>query len=224
MIKEKLKYGSVYFKIYIFFKLIFKEKYFIPRKTYSQHGEDLFVEKFFKNKKKGTYVDLGAFHPLRHNNTHKLYCKGWVGTNIDLNPYSIDLFNFIRKKDKNILAALAPKKYKTKVYFDSYFSTLNTIDLNHKNIHHKIKKNKKNFTITTKTFNEIINKKFDFLNIDIEGMDFNVLKTINLEKYSPKLICIEILKDKDLKLIEKYFLKRNYKFIGKRQVSYFFSN
>jgi len=55
-------------------------------------------------------------------------------------------------------------------------------------------------------------------------MDFSVLKTINLEKYSPKLICIEILKDKDLKLIEKYFLKRNYKLIGKRQVSYFFSN
>ena len=52
MIKEKLKYGSIYFKIYTFFKLVFKEKYFIQRKTYSQHGEDLFIEKFFRNKKK----------------------------------------------------------------------------------------------------------------------------------------------------------------------------
>jgi hypothetical protein len=55
-------------------------------------------------------------------------------------------------------------------------------------------------------------------------VNFSVLKTINLEKYSSKLICIEILKDKDLNLIKKYFLKRNYKLIGKKQVSYFFSN
>ena len=223
MIKEKLKYGSIYFKIYAYVKLIFKERFFLPRKTYSQNGEDIFIIKFFKNKTNGIYVDLGAFHPTRHSNTQKLYSLGWVGTNIDLNPYAIDLFNIVRKRDRNILAALAPKSYKTEVFFESYFSTTNTLISEHKKKFHKNKKNEMNYFIKTKTFDQLIKKKFDFLNIDLEGMDFKVLKTINLKKYSPKIICIEILKNKELIKVKKYFNEKNYKMIGKKNISYFFS-
>ena len=80
-----------------------------------------------------------------------------------------------------------------------------------------------NYFIKTKTFDQLIKKKFDFLNIDLEGMDFKVLKTINLKKYSPKLICIEILKSKELIKVKNYFNKKNYKMIGKKNISYFFS-
>ena len=45
----------------------------------------------------------------------------------------------------------------------------------------------------------IVKKKFNFLNIDIEGLDYQVLKSINLNKYRPNLICIEILDKKILK-------------------------
>ena len=58
-------------------------------------------------------------------------------------------------------------------------------------------------------------KKIDFLNIDCEGTDFDVLKSVNIEIYRPKIICIEVntLLDKRLKesTIYKYLLKNNYK-------------
>ena len=47
----------------------------------------------------------------------------------------------------------------------------------------------------TETFDRLINHNFDFLNIDLEGHDYQVLKTINLNKFRPSLICIEILHD-----------------------------
>jgi hypothetical protein len=42
-------------------------------------------------------------NPIKYSNTALLYKKGWTGINIDLNKTSIDLFNFTRLRDKNIL-------------------------------------------------------------------------------------------------------------------------
>ena len=111
MIKEKLKRNTLIYKIYLYYQIYLKEKSFIKRRTYSQWGEDLVIEKYFKNKI-GKYVDIGCFHPIRHSNTCLLYNKGWRGTNIDLNPTSIELFNIVRREDKNILATLSDKNNK----------------------------------------------------------------------------------------------------------------
>ena len=87
MIKEKLKRGSVPYKLYLYFNIFIRYYFFYRnRKTFSQFGEDLFIKKFFEYKKKGKYVDLGAFHPMRLSNTYLLYKNGWSGTNVDLNP------------------------------------------------------------------------------------------------------------------------------------------
>ena len=63
----------------------------------SQFGEDKKIFKLFK--KKGTYLDLGCFHPIRDNNTYLMYKSGWSGINIDLNPLSIEFW--LRKENRN---------------------------------------------------------------------------------------------------------------------------
>ena len=84
MIKEKLKRGTVLYKIYLIYHLFIRYKIFLrKRKSFSQFKEDIFINDFFKNQKIGKYVDLGAFHPMRLNNTYLLYKRGWSGTNID---------------------------------------------------------------------------------------------------------------------------------------------
>ena len=65
-----------------------------PKKSYSLFQEDLFIKKYFRNKTKGFYIDVGCYHPLDGNNTHLLHAKGWNGINFDINFYSIELFNF----------------------------------------------------------------------------------------------------------------------------------
>ena len=174
MIKERLKRGSVFYKLYLIYHLFIRYKiFFRKRKSFSQFGEDLFIQNFFKNKKDGKYVDLGAFHPMRLNNTYLLYKRGWSGTNIDLNQVSIDMFNLVRKRDVNICSLISDEEgAKKTAYFENDWSAGNTTVLN-KNILKVLKRQKK---MKSRTFGNLINHNFNFLNIDLEGHDYSVLK------------------------------------------------
>ena len=222
MIKKYINRKSFFYKPYLYFRIIWLEKIFIKRKSYSQCGEDLFIYNFFKNKNYGTYLDIGAFNPIKYSNTLLLYKKGWKGINIDLNQTSIDLFNIFRPRDKNICAAISNKEEKVRVSMENLFSPLNTISLKRskKLSQNNIKKNL--YYVKTKKINNIVKNKFDFLNIDIEGLDFKVLKSIKLDFYKPKLICIEVLDKKINQELIKFLKKYEYIFIKRKGPSFFF--
>ena len=85
-----------------------------------------------------------------------------------------------------------------------------------------MKKNTLNNILKT---NKVI-KNFNFLNIDVEGHEFDVLKGLNLNKYRPKLISIEIhvLKTKEIfnSNVFKHLNKNNYELISQyKQTSFF---
>ena len=203
-------------KIYLYY-YYFKFNFF-SKKTYSQFREDIIIIKYFKNFI-GKYVDIGCYHPIKYSNTALLYKKGWTGINIDLNKTTIDLFNFTRLRDKNIFACLSDREKIVDVYIDNEFSALNSIYKNNiKN--HKIKKYQK-IKINTKVFPNVVKEKFDFLNIDCEGNDYNILKTIDLKKYNPQIICIEV-SEKNKKLIYKYLNANHYKLLTIRSLSHIF--
>ena len=216
MIKEKLRRGTILYKIYLYYNIFIRYR-FLKRnkKSFSQFGEDLFIAEFFANQKEGKYVDLGAFHPMRLSNTYLLFKKGWSGTNVDLNPITIDLFNLARKNDNNICCLMARKENLLKdVYFEDW-SAANSITSN-KNLSERKQ-------MKTKTFESLIYKSFDFLNIDLEGHDYEILQTIDLRKFNPKLICIEILENcSDKENIFDFLKQFNYSFIKNLGPSYFF--
>ncbi len=201
--------------------MYFRPKIFFPKKTYSMYGEDLVVQNFFKNKKKGYYVDIGCYHPIDGNNTYLLYKKGWNGVNIDVNPLSIDLFKKARKDDLNINIAISNKFKKVKLYYRKKINMLNTIDKKFAKIN--FKKGFKERTTYSDSLDSILKKskfrekKIDFLNLDIEGNEINALKSINFKKYNPKLICIEIHNLKSTNNNLNYYKKSPiYKFLHKK--------
>mgnify|MGYP001307263407 CR=1 FL=1 len=217
--KKKLLNNSFFlYKCYLYYYLI-KSKYRTKKKTYSQFGEDLIVNKFFKNFV-GKYVDIGCYHPIKYNNTLLLYEKGWTGINIDLNQTSIDLFNVVRKNDSNILACLSDKEEEVVVYFDNKFSALNSIYT--KNLDKFGIKDFKKIKVKTKIFSNLVKDNFDFLNIDCEGNDYKILRSIDLKKYNPKLICIEISSKEDKKSILEYLNTYTYELIEVKDLSYIF--
>ena len=203
-------------KIYLYY-YYFKFNFF-SKKTYSQFGEDTIIIKYFKNFI-GKYVDIGCYHPIKYSNTALLYKKGWTGINIDLNKTTIDLFNFTRLRDKNIFACLSDREKIVDMYIDNEFSALNSIN-NHNIKKFEIKKYQK-IKIKTKVFSSIVKEKFDFLNIDCEGNDYNILKTINLKKFKPKIICIEVSK-RNKKFIYKYLNTNYYKLLTTKSLSHIF--
>ena len=199
-------------------------------------GEDLFIKNYYRNKKKGFYVDVGAYHPLEGSNTHLLYKKGWRGINLDINYYSIKLFNFLRKNDLNIHSGIANKKSKLIMYYRKEINMLNTLDKEIAKIHFRNGFNKK--IIKVNTLNYFISKNFkkldkiDFMNIDVEGVELNVLKSLDFKAYKPQLICIEIhnknnMFDTKYKYLESndiynFLIKKKYKVVWKKKNSFIF--
>ena len=218
MKKKLINNYFFFYKLYLYYYLI-KSKYRTKKKTYSQFGEDLIINNFFKNFV-GKYVDIGCYHPIKYNNTLLLYEKGWTGINIDLNQTSIDLFNVVRKNDLNILACLSDKEEEVVVYFDNKFSALNSIYT--KNLDKFGIKDFKKIKVKTKIFSNLVKDNFDFLNIDCEGNDYKILRSIDLKKYNPKLICIEISSEEDKNFIFEYLNTYTYELIEVKDLSYIF--
>ena len=213
-------------KIHILQNIYLKNKYFIKKKSYAMDGEDLAIDQYIEKKEKGFYVDIGAHHPIHRNNTQLLFNRGWEGINIDVNQFSIDLFNFLRPDDLNLLTAISDQEGEITFYYQKKFSQLNTTDK--KIAHEHFNGNFNERLVKCQSIHNIlINSKYkevkiDFLNIDVEGAEMKVLKTLNFEIYDPKLICIEILGYRDLDSMEReirikddeiyrYLIEKNYK-------------
>ena len=215
--------------------MYYRPKIFLPKKSYSMFGEDIFIEKFFKKKSKGIYVDVGCYHPIDGNNTYLLFKKGWNGINIDLNKTSIELFNKARKKDFNLRIAVSNKFKKIKYFYRKKINMLNTI--NKKFAKSSFRKGFKTSFVQADTLNSVLkktklkNKKIDFLNLDIEGNEINALKSLNFRKYNPKLICVEIhnypsskSKINNLKSnpIYSFLLRKSYRKVWNNEFSFIF--
>ena len=175
----------------------FRKAFFSPTKpktSYSQFAEDLIIQFELKSQKsEPIYVDVGCHNPRRGSNTFLLYKKGWRGLLIDLEYEKILACKLARPRDKSILAAVSDVKELVDIYSQKSFSTNTTIapeSIADTSTYKKIGQ------IETKTLNEILKenqipKNFSFLNIDVEGVDFKVLKSLNFDEFLPAIICIE---------------------------------
>jgi FkbM family methyltransferase len=220
------------FKKLYFFYNIYIRNYKFYFKT-SQFDEDKQILKNFPKNYSGIYLDVGAFHPIKVSNTYRMYKNGWKGINIDMNPFSIELFKYARPKDINICAAISNKESYQISYFHNDQSPLNTIDKNHTKFlksNFGIKDLKKK-RVKTKTLNKILKsnniKKIDFFNIDIEGHELEVIKSIDFNQFDIKVICVEILNHnesakKKSKILLDILKKENFKLKYRSPINYIF--
>ncbi len=170
------------------------------RLCYSQEGEDMILERFFEGKEKGFFVDIGAHHPIRFSNTYHFYKKGWRGINVDATPGSMNAFKAIRPDDINIEMGITKQEGEL-TYHIFQEPALNTFS------EERVKqlldetpfKLERTVKVKTKTLGQILEenvaekKKIDFLTIDVEGLDLEILQTNNWEKFKPVFILIEDL-------------------------------
>lgn len=171
------------------------------KRSYSQYGEDLIILNFFERLglNDGFYLDIGAYHPSFISNTHLLHTKGWSGVCVDLCEEKLKWFKYKRgSKVQTISAAISNDESGMEVSVFKHKRILSEIDTLNKEV--AIQNKEKlgyDFTeekIVALNINDLlakINRKIDFLNIDIEGVDHMVLGSIDFIKFKPKVILFE---------------------------------
>lgn len=182
-----------------FLRKIYESKYFFLNNffnSYSQHREDIIIDKLLKTKKNGFYVDVGANNPTGFNNTKRFYDKGWSGINIEPNTRGYKLFLEKRKRDINLNIGISKKESYLPFYHiePDLLSTFSKEEMKSylKNGYKLVEEKKVKTLPLKKVLNKYAkNKEIDFFSIDTEGFDLQVLKSNNWKKYKPKIICIE---------------------------------
>ena len=169
-------------------------------KSYSQEGEDMILKRMLEKKQIGFYVDVGAHHPFRFSNTYFFYKQGWKGINIDAMPGSMKLFNKFRPRDINLELPISNSDQILTYY------AFNEPALNSFSKELSQERNGKNgyfiqqeINLETSKLSSVLDNylpkgiEIDFLSIDVEGLDLDILYSIDWNKYRPKIILIEIL-------------------------------
>ena len=173
--------------------------------AYAQEGEDMVLSRIFSDKNKGFYVDVGAHHPMRFSNTYSFYKRRWHGINIEPNPDFFNFFTRYRPRDINLNCGIAKEKGNLEYYmFDE--PALNTFDgeVLKSRILNTPYKHTKTIYIDVMPLADLLEQhmpddvKIDFLSIDVEGLDLEVIKSNDWQKYRPSWVLVEQLKLEDI--------------------------
>ena len=172
---------------------------------YSQYNQDRYLnENFFQNKKKGVFVDIGAYDGIEGSNTY-FYEKelGWTGLCIEPIP---NIYNRLVKNRtcKSVCAAAWKENtFKTFKLIDGYSEMLSGIvdcyDAKHvQRIDEEAKQKQqiiKDVEIKCLDINELLEKNklfnIDFLSIDVEGSEYEILNHINFDLFNIEYIVAE---------------------------------
>jgi FkbM family methyltransferase len=169
--------------------------------SYSQEGEDRVLCRLMgeNDGATGFYVDVGALHPMRFSNTYAFYLRGWRGINIDACPGSMGEFMRARPNDINLEVAISNTQ-KALTFYEFKEPAINGFskELAEENAA-KYKCKFSTRTIETKTLAEILDKylppgqRIDFMTVDVEGMDEEVLRSNDWDRYRPRFVLAEEL-------------------------------
>lgn len=189
--------------------------------SYSQEGEDRILNSIFGGKPKGFYIDIGAHHPQRFSNTNLFYNMGWHGINIDASKEAIQLFKTYRKRDVNLCIGVGLKSEKKEyIMFDepavNTFVVASAKDKLQNTKFKVINKRMVKIEPLSKILNKYLKKKvqIDFLTIDVEGLDYQVLKSNDWNKYRPKYIVAEVYGSHDFLSISENKITNYLKKVG----------
>lgn len=166
--------------------------------TYSQQGEDVTLLRLLANSESGFYVDIGAFHPFKYSNTCIFYKKGWSGINVEPNPDVRPVFLQHRTRDINLNVAIGNSNEELSYY------KFNDPAVNSFSVEHVEKwKQAKGFYVTEvikikiRKLSDILaeylpsEKRIDFMTIDVENFDLEVLQSNDWDLYRPYILLVE---------------------------------
>jgi FkbM family methyltransferase len=164
---------------------------------YSQFYEDYILGYVFKDQKRGFYVDVGANDPDKSSVTKYFYLAGWRGINIEPIPELVQMLNKSRPEDTNKGVAISDKPGELTLYKGVKAVGLSTLSPKIAASHRAKGFEFTKIRIPVTTLNAVLDEhakdrpEITFLNVDVEGFEKQVLSSIDLTRYHPRVIMAE---------------------------------
>lgn len=170
--------------------------------SYSQTGEDVIIDYLFDSLGiiKPSYLEIGTNQPKRCNNTFGMYKKGCKGVCIEPDTNMYLTIKKSRPNDTilNIGIGLSNVDKANFYLFPGNYNGWSTfskddaeIRKNETGIGYEIKQ------IELKNINDIMKQYFsphpNFISLDVEGLDLQILQSLDFEKFKPEVICVETI-------------------------------
>jgi FkbM family methyltransferase len=199
---------------------------------YSQFGEDKLLSKYFNDNYKGVCIEVGAYDGISGSNTYHFENKGWDTLCIEPTPEAFIKCSSIRKNCIN--CCVSNYDSENSEYFVVRLNGDNTSAISSLNIDNRLIESHKHMinniekiSVNVKTLNNIFKeinfpKKIDFISIDTENTELDVLKGLNFYEYEIKFLVIA--NNFDEPQVENYLKTQNFKKLFRNVVNDFYVN
>jgi len=157
------------------------------RRLHAQGLEDLYLRRVFGEVTKGFYVDVGAHDGRFVSNTFGLYQDGWQGICIEPNPVSFATLRRLRPRDiclnVGVGRSATPRilRWKTGIPEGSSFESPEGANA------HVVRVESLHRIMTEHT----VPPRFELLSVDVEGMEIEVLSTVDWAVHRPRVVIVE---------------------------------
>ena len=159
-----------------------------------------------------SFVDVGCNHPILESNTWYLYQRGWRGIAIDGLEEATKVYKQVRPRDTVITSLVSDvEDEKEFVVFEG--STKSTLEPNQAAVWKASQEIKETRKLRAKTLNAILNEHsapetFELLKVDVEGHDNAVLRSIDLNRYRPLIVLVEMHHETILSIVKNEIYER----------------
>jgi FkbM family methyltransferase len=188
----------------------------------SQHGEDVFLWKFFDRKTVGQCVEIGAFDGKACSNTYAFEMLGWKCILVEPDPEIVQRCRENRPGSKVIQAAIGPGSASGSIVFHKVRSeaswagmmSFTEADSTHVAKCRKMGAKIEEISVPYRSLNDVladVEGPIDFVTIDVEGYELEVLDGFDLQRFRPTVIVTECTYDREDDLIGGYLTSRGYR-------------
>ncbi len=187
--------------------------------SYAQNREDVLLRRLFPDQPTGFYIDVGANLPTDCSVTKHFYDRGWFGVNIEPGHVFKEL-QAERPHDINLNVGLSDRKGSLAFYEFPSVSGLSTFSPEEGQVHQSrgLEVVVRSVPVTTlaAVCARYVDRTIDFISIDVEGYEQQVLEGGDWRRWRPRVVLVEATRPNTTipthQLWEPILLRANYLF------------
>ena len=171
----------------------------LPPLSYAQRFEDFHLWRALGDITDGFYIDVGAGHPVYDNVSFAFYLAGWRGITVEPNPALAELGRAVRPRDRLFEGLCGAAPGEATLYLQREFHGLSTTVADHARAAEKeTGRAAEAVTLPMTTIAALCDAHappaFEFLKVDVEGAEAEVLRGADFARFRPKVIVVEAIK------------------------------